>query len=217
MSQDSYWILWTNSSITSVVLLNAPKDISISTNFNKSYFFRNDCYRYRDKFLKSHYLLHLNYIDIFYDWGEDKAGEISAMGDMSKYPNWSFSILRFLGRFNLHSGLIKKNSGCSHNNVNTFVIIFLFHFPANGDALLKQTIFIYLVIHMWGKCRQFESSTVFPWDLSLRDYMVHLTWWQMKHRGIHWGTKSHSGKSVSVEACEQATILSVGTKTQIKN
>ena len=35
MSQDSYWILWTNSSITSVVLLNAPKYISISTNFNK--------------------------------------------------------------------------------------------------------------------------------------------------------------------------------------
>lgn len=59
-------------------------------------------------FLKSHYLLHLNYIHIVYDWGEDKAGKISAMGDMSKYPSWSFSILRFLRRFNLHSGLIKS-------------------------------------------------------------------------------------------------------------
>lgn len=59
-------------------------------------------------FLKSCYLLHLNYVHIAYDWGEDIAGKCSAMGDMSKYPNWSFSILRFPRRFNLHSGLIKS-------------------------------------------------------------------------------------------------------------
>lgn len=86
------WVFWTNSRIPSV--LNAPKTSPCLLILTNSISLGNDC---RDMFLKSRHLLHLNYVHIVYDWGEDKAEKISAMGHMSKYPYWSFQFWGFLG------------------------------------------------------------------------------------------------------------------------
>lgn len=46
--------------------------------------------------------------------------------------------------------------------------MFLFHFPENGNALLKKAIFTYLVNHIGEKHGPAQSSSVFPWGPSLR-------------------------------------------------
>lgn len=46
--------------------------------------------------------------------------------------------------------------------------MFLFHFPENGNALLKKAIFTCLVNHIWEEHSSVQSSSVFPWGPSLR-------------------------------------------------